>query len=67
MAHRHRTKTTDIYCYNSPIVGAKYERRAHGAVCIVDRCACGATRACNSNGQFQEQGPWRAPENEVRS
>lgn len=67
MAHRHRAKTTDMYGYNAPIVGAKYEPRAHGAVCFVERCACGATRACNGNGVFKEQGPWRAPENEVRS
>jgi hypothetical protein len=68
MAHRHKTKNSQIYGYSGPIVGAREERRAHGGVRIVDYCACGATRACNSTGNFLEQGPWRTPDAiEVRS
>ena len=62
MAHRHKTKTCEIYGYSGSIVGAREERRAHGGVRIVDRCACGATRATNSTGKFREQGPWRLPD-----
>jgi hypothetical protein len=68
MAHRHRIKSTSTYSYQAPIQGAKYNPRAHGGVVHVDRCACGATRACNSTGGHTEQGPWRTPDaSEVRS
>ena len=60
MAHRHRIKSTDTYCYSAPIPGAKYEPRAHGGVAYVDRCACGAVRRTNSTGRYQERGPWVA-------
>lgn len=65
--HRHKVKTTDTYGYSAPIQGARYEPRAHGAVVHVDRCACGARRATNSNGVFQERGPWTRDESEVAS
>lgn len=69
MAHRHRVKSTATYGYSAPIQGAKYNPRAHGGVCIVEYCACGARRACNSTGWGRdEQGPWRMPDaSEVRS
>jgi hypothetical protein len=62
MAHRHKAEISQIYGYSGPIVGAREERRAHGGVRIVDCCACGATRACNSTGKFLEPGPWRTPD-----
>lgn len=33
-------------------------RAAHGNICIVETCACGATRSTNVNGLHFEQGVW---------
>lgn len=36
----------------------KYNPSAHGGVCIVETCRCGATRHTNRNGQHEERGTW---------
>lgn len=59
--HRHKVKTTDTYGYSAPIQGARYEPRAHGGVCHVDRCACGAVRRTNATGRYTERGKWVVP------
>lgn len=63
--HRHRVTETRTYGYSGPVSGADYEPRAHGAVRHVDRCSCGALRVTNSNGLYQEQGPWYVPEEDA--
>ena len=57
--HRHRTKTSRTICFGGPIDGARPNPAAHGNICVIDICACGATRAANVNGQYVEQGTWR--------
>lgn len=59
--HRHRAKEERIYGFRGQIWGATPEPRAHGGVVLMQDCACGATRAINSNGMWEERGPWRAP------
>jgi hypothetical protein len=65
MSHRHRVKTEKIYAYTGPIYSASKEnRKAHGGVCIVAYCACGAKRRTNSTGHHQERGAWEISETE---
>jgi hypothetical protein len=59
--HRHRpvSETT------TPFFGAVSDRenpKAHGNVCYVGRCSCGATRKTNVNRLWIERGPWIEPE-----
>lgn len=57
--HRHRPHTTMTVGYRGTAAGVRYENRsAHGAVCIIDTCRCGAKRETNSNGRHDERGPW---------
>ncbi len=58
MAHKHQEKSYRIVGYMHPIPGAKEDQRAHGGVCIISTCSCGAERKTNSNGRFEERGPW---------
>lgn len=59
--HRHRAikGATKTYCYSGPIEGARENPRAHGNICFVEICKCGATREANSNWGHVEQGRWR--------
>lgn len=61
--HRHRCATSIIVGYTGtvprPVCGEN--RAAHGAVCVVETCACGAVRRTNSNGRHDERGAWIAP------
>ena len=40
-------------------VSRNENRAAHGGVCIVETCSCGATRMTNRNGRHQEVGAWK--------
>jgi hypothetical protein len=31
---------------------------AHGNICVIDTCSCGAVRKTNINGNHIERGPW---------
>jgi hypothetical protein len=33
-------------------------RAAHGNICVIDTCKCGATRRINVNGTHIERGAW---------
>lgn len=58
--HRHKAeKSTD-----RPFMGAvstNENRAAHGGICVVETCQCGATRRTNVNGRHVEAGKWVAP------
>ena len=56
--HKHRIKSSSETPFFGPVTGVKPEPRAHGCVCVVDRCPCGAARYTNVNGQFYERGKW---------
>lgn len=46
----------------TPFFGAVRSRpnpKAHGSICHVDHCSCGATRKTNYNAGALEMGAWR--------
>jgi hypothetical protein len=56
----HSAERSGTYGYSAPIpraIGGE-EPRAHGNVCEVEHCRCGAVRAANINQRWVEQGPW---------
>lgn len=56
-SHQHRAKSTDTRPYFGP-VSASENPAAHGGVCLIKTCACGATQHVNCNGLHREHGPW---------
>lgn len=60
--HRHRVKDTAVLPFFGP-VSRRENRAAHGGVCLVDQCACGARRMRNVNGRHLERGDWYRDEN----
>jgi len=64
MSHHHRAipAISRDYGFTGPVGGPGRENRAaHGGVCQVDRCACGAERSTNINQCHVERGQWRVP------
>ena len=63
MTHRHALSTEAYRSYTGTAAGAEAENRAaHGGICVVARCACGATRETNSTGWHVEVGTWQEPD-----
>jgi len=62
--HTHRVDTTIIRPFLGS-VAAPPKPEAHGNICQIDRCKCGATRRTNINGQYSERGKWLAAINRV--
>lgn len=58
--HRHRVSMTREVAFSGPVRAPQIEA-AHGGVCIVDACRCGAERRTNANGKHRERGEWIAP------
>lgn len=64
-AHRHRAIADR--CRTAPFngaVGLRENPAAHGGVCYIDVCACGAERRSNCNGGHEERGEWVEAERE---
>jgi hypothetical protein len=57
LAKRTETPMVSDYCARP----SRCELRAHGGIVRIDRCACGATRRTNINGEHVESGGWRLP------
>lgn len=57
----HTIAGTETRPFSSPIEGADYNPAAHGYVCVIERCHCGASRRSNVNGSHAEIGPWDLP------
>ena len=56
----HKTRE---YPYRGPIsIPVKYNDRAHGGICVVEECECGARRSANVSAGHVEQGTWRLAE-----
>jgi len=55
--HTHKPKTSKEVPF-SHAVASPENARAHGGVCIVDTCRCGAVRRTNRNAGQIERGPW---------
>jgi hypothetical protein len=59
LKHRHRPVRSkqEVRPFFGPV--ARVEKpAAHGNVCMIDRCRCGAMRRTNVNGLHVEQGRW---------
>ena len=57
--HRHRAISAQRYVrgFFGPVASPEV-RAAHGNVCCIDVCTCGAVRRTNTNGNHAERGPW---------
>ena len=65
--HQHKAKTSKDYGFNGPVtseVSGYYAQNpaAHGNICRVDTCRCGAIRRTNINQGHVERGRWIMPE-----
>lgn len=58
--HRHKAEKSIDRPYMGP-VATRENRAAHGGICVVEICACGATRRTNINGNHAEAGKWVGP------
>ncbi len=58
--HRHKADKTIDRPYTGP-VSTNENRAAHGGICVVATCACGAQRRTNRNGNHVEAGRWVTP------
>lgn len=58
---RHKHRAVRERAADRPYLGpvsADENRAAHGGICRVDVCACGAQRRTNINGRHTERGQW---------
>ena len=62
--HKHEAKALRYLPFTGPVAGANYNPAAHGNVCIVSTCVCGAECRQNVNGLHTEKGPWIGPHKE---
>lgn len=66
--HTHRPSTSravrqaeadSTRCYTGPVrFDGRANPAAHGGVCFVQRCACGARRVVNASAGHREIGAW---------
>ena len=64
--HKHTAKTETTVGYRHPVGPVEQQdERAHGGVCHVETCACGAQRHTNSNGRHKERGEWYLAQHET--
>lgn len=58
-SHKHRPQREPrIQPYTGPVTRREQNRAAHGNICEVSECACGATRRRNINGCHTESSGW---------
>ena len=57
--HAHEPIDVITRPYNGAVSHTE-NRAAHGGICDVERCECGAERRTNRNGYHEERGSWRA-------
>ena len=62
--HRHSVATSKDRGFSSPVNAERENRAAHGNICRIDTCSCGAKRWTNINQQHTESSGWIAPESE---
>lgn len=53
----HRAARTETLPFDGP-VSRDENRAAHGNVCLVETCKCGARRRTNINQRHEERGAW---------
>jgi hypothetical protein len=61
--HQHRAvkDLQETVGFSGP-VSDRQNQAAHGNVCVIDKCSCGAIRKTNINQRFSERGAWFRPE-----
>lgn len=64
--HRHTAVTTIERCFRGSVSSRRENRAAHGGVCYVERCHCGAERHTNVNGSHEETSGWLTVESDQR-
>lgn len=55
--HDHKSTETREEGFICPVTWPE-NRLAHGGICRVETCSCGAVRRINVNHQHEEYGPW---------
>lgn len=60
MSHVHRIAWCEVRPFAGP-VSRHSNRAAHGGVCELHTCRCGATRRVNVNRRHIERGEWQEP------
>lgn len=58
--HRHMAESSQEVCFSGSVNkrGTDENPMAHGNICVIETCACGATRRTNVNGRHTEEGDW---------
>lgn len=56
--HRHRAKKTTDRGYSAPVSTYNQNPSAHGNICEIARCSCGAVRYRNINQNHIESSGW---------
>ena len=57
--HQHRVKWSGVpRCFSSCVNPERCKPEAHGNITVLDKCACGATREVNINGNWIERREW---------
>lgn len=64
--HKHKAVQEKTVSYRGTAQGARENRRAHGGVCYVAMCQCGARRETNSNAGAIERGAWICEDSEEK-
>lgn len=60
----HQAISTKTRGFSGPVTRDE-NPRAHGNVCEIERCSCGAERRVNVNGMHVEEGDWDLPHERV--
>ena len=55
--HRHSVAQEETQPFSGPVAD-RQNPAAHGNVCYIQHCKCGATRKTNVNGANVERGRW---------
>jgi hypothetical protein len=55
--HKHKAVRTIRRCFFGGVADRE-NRAAHGGICEISTCRCGATRSTNVNGPHIERGKW---------
>jgi len=56
--HTHKATKTETRGYSGGVSVRNENRAAHGGVCYVETCSCGAVRHVLVNGRHTEEGEW---------
>jgi len=60
-SHKHTMSTEYERCFTTCARWTRCNPAAHGGITVREKCACGAVRLVNRNGNHVEIGAWEAP------